>query len=144
MFDIIEPGIVKKKAYRPPYKHNREKMEQLENCNYALEIGRGKEMNFSLVGIGGQDIYNGNETLTLGKWKQPPSPWGVLTRSYTGRFPLKVRNRNFLDIIFKRKYHSFISSTATQTLFFDSYCLATDEGVHSCLTLKADSRWHKD
>ena len=45
-------------------------MEQLENCNYALEIGRGKEMNFSLVGIGGQDIYNGNETLTLGKWKQ--------------------------------------------------------------------------
>lgn len=42
-------------------------MEQLENCNYALEIGRGKEMNFSLVGIGGQDIFNGNKTLTLGK-----------------------------------------------------------------------------
>ena len=60
---------MKKKVYRPPYKHNREKMEQLENCNYALEIGRGKEMNFSLVGIGGQDIYNGNETLTLGKWR---------------------------------------------------------------------------
>lgn len=76
MFDIIEPGIVKRKVYRPPYKHNREKMEQLENCNCALEIGRGKEMNFSLVGIGGQDIYNGNETLTLGKWKQPLSPRG--------------------------------------------------------------------
>lgn len=71
VFDIIEPGIVKKKVYRPPYKHNREKMEQLENCNYALEIGRGKEMNFSLVGIGGQDIYNGNETLTLAiVWQQ--------------------------------------------------------------------------
>ena len=80
MFDIIEPGIVKKKVYRPPYKHNREKMEQLENCNYALEIGRGKEMNFSLVGIGGQDIYNGSETLTLGKWKQPPSLSGVLNK----------------------------------------------------------------
>lgn len=88
MFDIIEPGIVKKKVYRPPYKHNREKMEQLENCNYALEIGRGKEMNFSLVGIGGQDIYNGNETLTLGKWRQtpPPLPQGILNKIlYTGR-----------------------------------------------------------
>lgn len=68
MFDIIEPGIVKRKVYRPPSdKKIVRNMEQLENCNYALEIGRGKEMNFSLVGIGGQDIFNGNKTLTLGK-----------------------------------------------------------------------------
>lgn len=36
-----------------------------ENCNYAVDLG--KQCKFSLVGIGGQDILEGNETLTLGK-----------------------------------------------------------------------------
>lgn len=38
-------------------------MEKLENCNYAIELG--KEIKFSLVGIAGQDINEGNVTLTL-------------------------------------------------------------------------------
>ncbi len=37
---------------------------QLENCNYAVELGKTKA-NFSLVGIGGQDLNDGNPTLTL-------------------------------------------------------------------------------
>lgn len=36
-----------------------------ENCNYAVELG--KQCKFSLVGICGKDIYDGNETLTLGE-----------------------------------------------------------------------------
>lgn len=40
-------------------------MEKLENCNYAVELG--KQQKFSLVGIAGQDINDGNATLTLGK-----------------------------------------------------------------------------
>lgn len=40
-------------------------MKKIENCNYAVEIG--KKLKFSLVGIGGQDIHDCNETLTLGK-----------------------------------------------------------------------------
>ena len=36
-----------------------------ENCNYAVELG--KQCKFSLVGIAGKDIYDGNETLTLGE-----------------------------------------------------------------------------
>lgn len=36
---------------------------QLENCNYAVELGRAAK--FSLVGIGGQDLNDGNATLTL-------------------------------------------------------------------------------
>ena len=39
-------------------------MEKLENCNYAVELG--KQLKFSLVGIAGQDINDGNATLTLG------------------------------------------------------------------------------
>uniref|UniRef100_A0A7N8Y326 Plastin-3 n=1 Tax=Mastacembelus armatus TaxID=205130 RepID=A0A7N8Y326_9TELE len=35
----------------------------LENCNYAVELG--KTAKFSLVGIGGQDLNDGNATLTL-------------------------------------------------------------------------------
>lgn len=40
-------------------------MEKLENCNYAVELG--KQLKFSLVGIAGQDISDGNPTLTMGK-----------------------------------------------------------------------------
>lgn len=40
-------------------------MEKLENCNYAVELG--KQLKFSLVGIAGQDLAEGNPTLTLGK-----------------------------------------------------------------------------
>lgn len=38
-------------------------MEKLENCNYSVELG--KQLRFSLVGIAGQDISDGNATLTL-------------------------------------------------------------------------------
>ncbi|XP_070692455.1 plastin-3-like isoform X1 [Pempheris klunzingeri] len=39
-------------------------LKKIENCNYAVELGKEKA-GFSLVGIGGQDLYDGNETLTL-------------------------------------------------------------------------------
>ena len=42
-------------------------MKKIENCNYIVELG--KQNNYSLVGIGGQDIYNGTHTLVLGKQK---------------------------------------------------------------------------
>ena len=45
-------------------------MKKIENCNYAVELG--KKLNFSLVGIGGTDIHDGNRTLTLGMlWIDP-------------------------------------------------------------------------
>ncbi|XP_061542656.1 LOW QUALITY PROTEIN: plastin-3-like [Phycodurus eques] len=39
-------------------------LKKIENCNYAVELGK-KEAGFSLVGIAGQDLYDGNSTLTL-------------------------------------------------------------------------------
>lgn len=39
-------------------------MKKLENCNYAVELGKN-QAKFSLVGIGGQDLNEGNRTLTL-------------------------------------------------------------------------------
>lgn len=49
-------------------------MEKLENCNYAVDLGR--KQKYSLVGIAGQDLCDGNSTLTLALVWQ-------LMRSYT-------------------------------------------------------------
>ncbi|XP_035982987.1 plastin-3 isoform X2 [Fundulus heteroclitus] len=49
----------------PPYKGvGGGHLKKIENCNYAVELGKTKA-GFSLVGIGGQDLNEGNETLTL-------------------------------------------------------------------------------
>lgn len=45
-------------------------MEKLENCNYVVDLG--KQLKFSLVGIAGKDISDGNPTLTLGTWNVAP------------------------------------------------------------------------
>ncbi|XP_051915370.1 plastin-2-like isoform X2 [Hippocampus zosterae] len=39
-------------------------LKKIENCNYAVELGKN-QAGFSLVGIAGQDLYDGNATLTL-------------------------------------------------------------------------------
>ena len=41
----------------------RKSLQILENCNYAIELG--KKLNFVLVGIQGDDIKTGNKMLTL-------------------------------------------------------------------------------
>ncbi|CAJ1064216.1 LOW QUALITY PROTEIN: plastin-3-like [Xyrichtys novacula] len=51
------------KVNMPPYPKLGTKMKKLENCNYAVDLG--KEAKFSLVGIGGHDLTDGNPTLTL-------------------------------------------------------------------------------
>nr|XP_033814683.1 plastin-1 [Geotrypetes seraphini]XP_033814684.1 plastin-1 [Geotrypetes seraphini] len=49
---------------KSPYPALGGNMKKIENCNYAVDIGKTKA-NFSLVGIGGQDLNEGNPTLTL-------------------------------------------------------------------------------
>jgi len=38
-------------------------MKKLENCNYTVDLG--KKLNFSLIGIDGSNINQGDTTLTL-------------------------------------------------------------------------------
>ncbi|ESO04944.1 hypothetical protein HELRODRAFT_111405 [Helobdella robusta] len=63
IYDIIKPGCVQwfrvKKVFHP----RRKVMEKIENCNYVVKLGRTR--GFSLVGIDGKDLYDGNQTLTL-------------------------------------------------------------------------------
>ncbi|XP_045464700.1 plastin-2 [Harmonia axyridis] len=64
LYDIIKPGKVDWNKVHSKFTNPRKKfIEKLENCNYAVDIG--KDIKFSLVGIGGQDINEGNVTLTL-------------------------------------------------------------------------------
>jgi hypothetical protein len=58
--DFVEPGIVdwSKVEMKP-----NNKFKKLTNCNVAVDTG--KKMHFSLVGIGGNDIHDGNKKLVL-------------------------------------------------------------------------------
>eukprot|EP01114_Cavostelium_apophysatum_P010076 TRINITY_DN234_c0_g1_i1.p1 TRINITY_DN234_c0_g1~~TRINITY_DN234_c0_g1_i1.p1 ORF type:complete len:616 (-),score=181.31 TRINITY_DN234_c0_g1_i1:97-1944(-) len=61
VMDIVQPGIVDWTKVNTKAPLN--KFKKVENCNYAIVLG--KQMKFSLVGIGGTDIHDGNQTLTL-------------------------------------------------------------------------------
>ncbi|XP_030381332.1 plastin-2 isoform X2 [Scaptodrosophila lebanonensis] len=63
LFDVIKPGIVNWNRVHKRFTPLRKFMEKLENCNYAVDLG--KQLKFSLVGIAGQDLNDGNATLTL-------------------------------------------------------------------------------
>ncbi|KAK3753038.1 hypothetical protein QZH41_014994 [Actinostola sp. cb2023] len=68
LYDSIHPGIVNwdKVASREACGKLGGNIKRIENCNYALEIGKNEPMKFKLVAIGGQDLNAGNEVLTQG------------------------------------------------------------------------------
>lgn len=61
LFDIIRPGVVHWPRVHKQFSRLKGFMERLENCNYSVELGR--TLNFSLVGVAGQDIVERNKTL---------------------------------------------------------------------------------
>ncbi|KAI9534566.1 Plastin-2 [Dissostichus eleginoides] len=64
LYEKIKVPVDWDKVNKPPYSKLGSNMKKLENCNYAVELGR-KEAKFSLVGIAGQDLHSGNRKLTL-------------------------------------------------------------------------------
>lgn len=65
-FDKVMPGSVSFKHInkKPSNGNELSRFKALENTNYGVEIGKAN--NFSLVGIEGSDIVDGNKLLTLG------------------------------------------------------------------------------
>ncbi|KAL3102281.1 hypothetical protein niasHS_003690 [Heterodera schachtii] len=63
LYECIRPGIVQWKRVVKQFRKLQSMMDQIQNCNYAVELG--KQLRFSLVGIQGKDIYDANPTLTL-------------------------------------------------------------------------------
>ncbi|TSS97537.1 Plastin-1 [Bagarius yarrelli] len=64
LYEKIGVTVDWKKVNRPPYPALAGKMKKLENCNYVVELGK-KEAKLSLVGIGGDNINEGNPKHTL-------------------------------------------------------------------------------
>ncbi|XP_069474368.1 plastin-1 [Ambystoma mexicanum] len=64
LYEMIRMPVDWNSVNRAPYPALGGNMKKIENCNYAVELGKTKA-KFSLVGIGGQDINEGNPTLTL-------------------------------------------------------------------------------
>ncbi|XP_073435203.1 plastin-1 [Dendrobates tinctorius] len=57
---LVDWRRVNKSPFSPLSGH----MKKIENCNYAVDLGKHKA-KFSLVGICGNDLHEGNRTLTL-------------------------------------------------------------------------------
>lgn len=64
LYDHSKVEVDWDRVNRPPFKKPAGNMKMIENCNYAVDLGKTKA-GFSLVGVGGEDLFNGNETLTL-------------------------------------------------------------------------------
>lgn len=64
LYENVDVPVDRNRVNRPPYPQLGANMKKLENCNYAVELGKTKAC-FSLVGIAGQDLNEGNRTLTL-------------------------------------------------------------------------------
>nr|XP_006632668.2 PREDICTED: plastin-3 isoform X2 [Lepisosteus oculatus] len=64
LYENIKVRVDWNRVNKPPYPKIGTNMKKLENCNYAVDLGK-KDAKFSLVGIGGQDLNDGNPTLTL-------------------------------------------------------------------------------
>ncbi|AMD18945.1 HBR044Cp [Eremothecium sinecaudum] len=65
-YDKVMPGCLNAKLInqRPTNGAELSRFKSLENANYAVALGKSK--GFSLVGIDGSDIVDGNKLLTLG------------------------------------------------------------------------------
>ena len=65
-YDKVVKGTVNWRHVNKPPVHGGEmsRFKAVENTNYAIELG--KQMRFSLVGVQGADITDGQRTLTLG------------------------------------------------------------------------------
>ncbi|XP_027762374.1 plastin-1 isoform X2 [Empidonax traillii] len=64
LYDLTRVPVDWNHVNKPPYSLLGGNMKKIENCNYAVELGKAKA-KFSLVGIAGHDLNEGNPTLTL-------------------------------------------------------------------------------
>jgi hypothetical protein len=62
---MIKPGSVEWKRVIQNFNTFKAKFQKLDNCNYAVDIGKSK-MNFKLIGIQGSNLLDGDRIFTLG------------------------------------------------------------------------------
>lgn len=127
LIDKVRPGIVNwDKVNKPPFKKIGAQMKKLENCNYAVELGL--QLKFSLVGIGGSDIYDCNKTLTLGfVWQLMRAYTLKLLAEISGDAGKVVTDQDIVDFVNEK-----LSSNSKQTIsgFRDDYISTARPVLH--------------
>ncbi|XP_047467802.1 plastin-1-like [Mugil cephalus] len=103
LYERVKVRVDWKKVTRPPYPLLGANMKKLENCNYAVELGRNVA-HFSLVGIGGENINQGSSLHTLALLWQLMRRYTVMVLSQLGDGE-KVGDQVILD---------WVNSTLTQ------------------------------
>lgn len=90
-FEKVLPGSVSFKHInqRPASGAELSRFKALENTNYGVEIGKAN--NFSLVGIEGSDIVDGNKLLTLGL------VWQLMRRNIVNTLSSLGNGKNISD-----------------------------------------------
>ncbi|XP_034433162.1 plastin-1-like [Hippoglossus hippoglossus] len=83
LYEKVNVPVNWKKVNNPPYPILGAKMKKLENCNYAVDLGRNVA-HFSLVGIGGENINAGSSMHTLALVWQLMRRYTVLVLSDLG------------------------------------------------------------
>jgi plastin-1 len=63
IFDVIAKNSV---DWARVYDKPKNSFQKIENCEYCKDVAAN--LKFSVVGIGGIDIHQGNRKLILGKW----------------------------------------------------------------------------
>jgi plastin-1 len=85
VIDKVQPGLV---SWKQVEMNPNNKFKKVSNNNYAVVLGKSKELNLSLVGIQGSDVVDGNKKLILGYVWQ-------LMRCHTLRFLAEVQAKKF-------------------------------------------------
>ncbi|KAL7380530.1 hypothetical protein ABVT39_019349 [Epinephelus coioides] len=83
LYEKVNVPVNWKKVNQPPYPVLGTNMKKLENCNYAVELGRDVA-HFSLVGIGGENLNQGSRIHTLALVWQLMRRYTVLVLSDLG------------------------------------------------------------
>ncbi|XP_042245148.1 plastin-1-like [Thunnus maccoyii] len=83
LYEKVNVPVNWKKVNNPPYPVLGANMKKLENCNYAVELGRDVA-HFSLVGIGGENLNEGSRMHTLALVWQLMRRYTVLVLSDLG------------------------------------------------------------
>lgn len=83
LLEKVNVSVNWRRVNQPPYPALGGNMKKLENCNYAVQLGRDVA-HFSLVGIGGQNINEGSSMHTLALLWQLMRRYTVLVLSDLG------------------------------------------------------------
>uniref|UniRef100_A0A0N4Z979 Ca2+-binding actin-bundling protein n=1 Tax=Parastrongyloides trichosuri TaxID=131310 RepID=A0A0N4Z979_PARTI len=106
LYDVIKPGIVNWKNVVTTFRKLQMFMDKISNCNYAVQLGL--QLRFSLVGIQGKDLYDGNRTLTLALVWQ-------LMRAYTLTILSQCTNKNDGTLVCDKEIIAWVNQKLTSS-----------------------------